>query len=224
GAEADRIFVGPQDVEWPGNGTEEFVLQSRPITVMGTAASAEVRQDWSNRNAGEGLPDVVSPMTRSLLEQTAIRIFETLLATLGFDLRDARLVGFIAGRIYFNLNTCVAMVRTMPGGRGLDGTTLFGGMHTELEVSGAMAMLEDNLPRVALSRVQLVRQVPKIALWWLRHLSAAAAQRACAAFVTRLDARHGRDVSTQPDAAVQAEINTCVELLRSELVNLGGFT
>ena len=52
-------------MEWAVAGGKVFVLQSRPITVMAPAPTAEDRQVWTNANSGEVLPGevLVAPFT-----------------------------------------------------------------------------------------------------------------------------------------------------------------
>ena len=60
----EDLFQSPQDIEWAYN--EKFwILQSRPITVR---PQRTCRQIWTRANAGEIMPEVVSPLTWSIFK------------------------------------------------------------------------------------------------------------------------------------------------------------
>jgi pyruvate,water dikinase len=147
GLKAERLFEAPQDIEWARRDGELFLVQSRPITGKGSAMPGgtpgvpagenacatcagnrtwEDRQVWSNFNTGEIAPDVVTPITWSMI-QSLLRenqAFGSTFRLLGADIRRAPLLGLVGGRLYFNANTAMAALK--PFSFLLEGaTTLF---------------------------------------------------------------------------------------------------
>jgi rifampicin phosphotransferase len=59
----EALFQSPQDIEWAYSDQTFWVLQSRPIT---TLRERRPRQIWTRANAGEILPNIVSPLTWSV--------------------------------------------------------------------------------------------------------------------------------------------------------------
>jgi pyruvate,water dikinase len=123
----EAAFGGPQDVEWAIAGGKISLLQSRPVTALARPRSIADRQVWSNLNAGEVLPDVVTPITWSFLQPLIEAIFGTLLGRFGFRIAGHPLVTLIAGRAYFNLNTFAGIMASLPGFRSRDVTEMWGG-------------------------------------------------------------------------------------------------
>jgi pyruvate,water dikinase len=87
-----------------------FLLQSRPITTKAPARTWEDRQVWTNVNTGEVVPDVMTPMTWSIM-QSLLGLIGSISRLMGADSTRAPLWGLVAGRIYFNANTVLASVR-----------------------------------------------------------------------------------------------------------------
>ena len=66
----------PQDIEWAVANGQLFLLQSRPITTMQGynpvtgVINDSLRGDylWTNSNLGEAFPDVMTPITWSLIQ------------------------------------------------------------------------------------------------------------------------------------------------------------
>jgi hypothetical protein len=61
-------------------------------------------------NVGEVLPDVVTPMTWSLMQTFLDPLFHSVFGLVGADLRRKPVVGLIGGRIYFHANVGLAAV------------------------------------------------------------------------------------------------------------------
>ncbi len=110
GSIAER-FDGPMDVEWCRAGDDLFVVQARPITVV---APADPWNDsragnflWTNTNVGEAIPDVMTPVTWSM-----VQVFLTdAMATASIP----PYVGYgrIGGRIYLNVSVMAALSRSV---------------------------------------------------------------------------------------------------------------
>jgi phosphohistidine swiveling domain-containing protein len=110
----ERDLGGPQDIEWATVGRRLFLLQSRPISSLQgwnpvTGAWNDSLQGdflWTNVNAGEAIPDVVTPLTWTLREATR----KECLPVQG----RYPFVGNIGGRIYVNATLTLAQF-SIPG-------------------------------------------------------------------------------------------------------------
>ncbi|MBI4845903.1 MAG: hypothetical protein HY810_05465 [Candidatus Omnitrophica bacterium] len=61
----EKLMKSPQDIEWAYAKERFWILQSRPITFFSVSNKHEI---WSRANAGEILPDVVTPLTWSIFK------------------------------------------------------------------------------------------------------------------------------------------------------------
>jgi pyruvate,water dikinase len=167
--QAENAFGVPQDLEWTYSGNKISVLQSRPITTLvQKARSFEDRQVWSNLNSGEVLPDVVSPMTWSRIDPLLHEVFGSIIGQLGMEFRGSRLAGLVAGRAYFNLNTCVAIFRRIPGLRNVDLGKALGGAQGR-RVS-ELKFADQDLPHLNFSLLRMAVKLPGFLLWTLSRL------------------------------------------------------
>jgi len=156
---AEKEFGSPQDIEWAVKGGEIFFLQSRPITTL-RPESIEDRQVWTNLNAGEVMPDVVTPMTWSMVPTVVDALFDAIVGGIGLDFGSSPILGRIAGRVYFNLNTVAGIVRLFPGMNQNDVTRVFGGEQQRLEAHGKIEFSEEDVPRFDFSLVRLIARLP----------------------------------------------------------------
>jgi len=119
-------FGQPQDIEWAVSGNQIFLLQSRPITAISKEKSWHDRQIWSNLFAQEVMPDVVTPLTWSFLQNLMDDFFDPIFRALCMDRGDHPVLDRIAGRAYFNANIWIAVIRALPGVRHYDFTKMAG--------------------------------------------------------------------------------------------------
>jgi phosphohistidine swiveling domain-containing protein len=116
---AERELGSPQDIEWAVEGRKLNLLQSRPITTLGSRdpfsgkwnASLEGDFLWSNVNFGEAVSEVMTPLSWSVLE---------------FTLEEWTIIpghhpaGNIGGIPYLNLSTFASVYAAMGrSGHGL---------------------------------------------------------------------------------------------------------
>jgi len=160
GRKVDRSFGRPQDIEWAIKDNRVFLLQSRPITVTPSTKSWEERQVWSNANTGEVLPDVQSPLSRSMTQRLFGRAIDQACTLLCIQLHNHPLYGLVAGRVYFNINTAVGMLKCVPILRRLDFGAVFGGEHRNLAGMGQLDIPEEDTPELTFSPTKMLSRIP----------------------------------------------------------------
>jgi pyruvate,water dikinase len=154
----EDLFKDPMDIEWCRRGDQLFILQARPIT---TAIHPDPWNDsrsgdflWTNTNVGEAIPDVMTPITWSM-----VQVFLTdAMATASIP----PYVGYgrIGGRIYLN----VSVMRTLSSAVGVNEERyrtlteeVFGKLPDDLEI-----------PPVKVHRLEVIRAVLPMGLHVLR--------------------------------------------------------
>lgn len=162
---AEAVFGAPQDLEWAAKNGQVFFLQTRPITTLTPLRSWEERQVWSNVNVGEVLPDVVTPMTWSLVEILILHIFEAIFGKLGIRFGKNPIIGQVAGRAYFNLNTMMGAMRRFPLARKMDVNEVLGGEQGKLEEMGEIDIPDEDIPDLDFGLARLVRKLPSFIVW-----------------------------------------------------------
>jgi phosphohistidine swiveling domain-containing protein len=106
GVKIEELYGQPMDIEWVLSADRFFIVQARPITSLPQknqgidAWNDSLTLDclWTRGNAGEAVPDVVTPCSRSLLKI----VFDDLMPTLFIG--GYAPVGYIGGRLYMNLS------------------------------------------------------------------------------------------------------------------------
>jgi pyruvate,water dikinase len=169
----ENLFGSPQDIEWAQRDGEVFLLQSRPITIKAPARTWEDRQVWTNVNTGEVMPDVMTPMTWSMM-QSLLGVVGSIFRLVGADIRRGSLVGgLVAGRLYFNANTVLAAVK--PFSFLLKGTSDFfemvGGVSVEAYRQGPLAIASEDLPNLGFRWPKYILSLPRIFYDLITHLS-----------------------------------------------------
>ncbi len=115
---ADRLekeLGSPQDIEWSVARGKLYILQSRPITTLspGNLDTYEINESlirdslWVNTNVGEAIPDVVTPLTWSLVRALDIES--------GFVPGYYLWSGNICGRIYSNIGHRLSAISALYG-------------------------------------------------------------------------------------------------------------
>lgn len=115
GQRLENALGQPQDVEWAISGNKLWLLQSRPISTMQAYnPRTGIWNDslggdylWSNSNFGEAVPDVMTPLTWSLVRIYAEETFGNPLPG------EHQLMGNIGGRFYMNLSLFASMMHTL---------------------------------------------------------------------------------------------------------------
>ncbi|MEM7112946.1 MAG: PEP/pyruvate-binding domain-containing protein [Chloroflexota bacterium] len=147
----ERDLGGPQDIEWAIAGGQLYLLQSRPITTMQpyNPATGEWNDSyrgqylWTNANFGEAVPDVMTPMTWSLLQIYAREAFSLPLPG------NHPFFGNIGGRFYMNGTLAHSMLKGLGfGQKRIDAETreFFGTLPRDID-----------MPLIPFSRWELIR-------------------------------------------------------------------
>ncbi|MFI9251891.1 phosphoenolpyruvate synthase [Streptomyces sp. NPDC053069] len=116
-------FGAPQDIEWAIAEGTLWILQSRPVTTPARAPEPEGElRIWDNSNIIESFGGVVSPLTFSFAADTYAKVYDGYARALGVrgeQLREVgewtpHLLGYLHGRVYYNLFHWYRMVRLAP--------------------------------------------------------------------------------------------------------------
>ena len=137
----EALFGSPQDIEWTiDTAGQLWIVQSRPITHLraprsgGQAVSAncdertadrgERQVVWSNANVSENFPEPISPLLYSIARVGYYHYFRNLGRAFGINARrlqamDAplrQIIGVHGARMYYNLTSIHAVLRSAPFG------------------------------------------------------------------------------------------------------------
>jgi pyruvate,water dikinase len=154
-------FGQPQDIEWAIHRNKIYLLQSRPITALPPEKSWEDRQIWCSSPAKEVMPDVVTPVSLSLIETFADGFMNPLFHALCMDCREHPIYGMVAGRIYFNANIWGTVFRDLPVAKDFD---LMEGVGDHKDLRQIVERLrnaeEEDLPDLKFSRLKFFLKLP----------------------------------------------------------------
>jgi pyruvate,water dikinase len=115
-------FDGPQDIEWAFDASGMLhLLQTRPITSQ--EKDAEDITVWDNSNIVESYPGVTTPLTYSFARNVYDNVMKRTMIRLTLNRKSIEkrssifetLIGYIDGRIYYNLTNWYSMVSFNPG-------------------------------------------------------------------------------------------------------------
>ncbi|WP_221393040.1 PEP/pyruvate-binding domain-containing protein [Dyadobacter sp. NIV53] len=120
----ENEFNQPQDIEFAFKNQTLYLLQTRPITTL-KPQNDETGEYilWDNSNIIESYPGVTTPLTFSFISksyETAYKLFSIYLGVSENVIEDNETVfsntlGFINGRVYYNLKTWYHMLAMLPG-------------------------------------------------------------------------------------------------------------
>jgi pyruvate,water dikinase len=206
----EHLFSAPQDIEWAERDGAVFLLQSRPITTLVGAGARTARprarlpsrpipiqapartwadrQVWTNLNTGEVMPDVMTPMTWSML-QSLLGVLGSMFRLMGADITRAPLAGPVAGRLYFNANTSLAAVKpfTFLHQGFPDFARTLGGELLEAYRQAPLTIPSEDLPDLNFSWPKYIRSWPRILYDLVTHSSRRHGHAVLARFKTRTD-------------------------------------
>ncbi len=193
--QVERLFGSPQDIEWAQREGRVFLLQSRPITTKASVRTWEDRQVWTNVNTGETMPDVMTPMTWSMM-QFLLEVVGPLFRLVGADIRRAQPAGLVAGRFYFNANTSLAAIRPFSflHKRLPDFARMLGGELVEAYRQAPLTLLSEDLPDLGFRWPRYILSWPHQFYVIITHSSRRRGRASLARFKTRTDELVRRDV------------------------------
>ncbi len=154
-------FGRPQDIEWAICNGKIFFLQSRPITALPPEKSWEDRQIWCCSPAREVMPDVVTPMSLSVIDALLADFIDPVFGLLCMDRGEQPIYGLVAGRLYFNANIWGAVFRDLPGTKSLD-FMKFTGSHKGLQkvIDRLQNASDEDLPDMKFNRFKFFLKIP----------------------------------------------------------------
>ena len=191
----ERLYGSPQDIEWAQRDGEVFLLQSRPITAKAPARTWEDRQIWTNVNTGEVMPDVLTPMTWSVM-QSLLGVLGSMFRLVGADATRVPLAGLVGGRLYFNANTGLGLVKPfsflhkeLP-----DFVRMVGGEMLEAYRQTPLTLPPEDLPDLGFRWPKYIRSLPRIFYDLITRSSRHCAPASLARFKMRTDELVSQDV------------------------------
>ena len=116
----------PQDIEWTIDGDGRVrILQARPITTIDQPVPSERQYStiWDNSNIVESYSGVTTPLTFSFAIYAYHRVYVQFCQVLmvpeeeikANDFAFANMLGFLNGRIYYNLKNWYRLISVLPG-------------------------------------------------------------------------------------------------------------
>jgi len=137
---AAEHFGSPQDIEWAFDGRGLHMLQSRPITTLGSVEKdplltsrlqgeephGESSSDltiWDNSNIVESYPGVTSPLTFAFARYVYSHVYQAFSRLMGVPAADVdehravfeNMLGRVDGRVYYNLLNWYRALALFPG-------------------------------------------------------------------------------------------------------------
>jgi phosphohistidine swiveling domain-containing protein len=198
----EKRLGGPQDIEWALRDGTLWFLQTRPITAIPPLKPWEDRQVWANPNLAEIFPEVLTPMTCSVVVAMFQPLFHSVLHLVGADLSRSSVIGLVAGRVYWSANIGMAAARPFVSPSKAAGVnTMFGGEHMKQFERGEFDLCDEDLPDVGFTWPKYILSWPAI----LRSLIAHRPSRA-ERFMADLKARNNALTDFDVAAATTEEL------------------
>ena len=94
---ATELFQNELDIEWAYEGEKLFLLQVRPITPVAKKREFEL---WTRDNVADVIPDAVTPLTWSVVQEATNNGFKKAIRELGFPSKPNDLFKIFDGRVY----------------------------------------------------------------------------------------------------------------------------
>jgi phosphohistidine swiveling domain-containing protein len=161
----EKRFGGPQDIEWAIRDGTLWFLQARPITALPEPKPWEDRQVWTNLNSGEVAPDVMTPMTYSVIMLMFEPLFGPVFRLLGANAHKNPPAGLVAGRVYFNINTGLAAARPFVSpAKAAALNSTFGGEQIRGFERGEFDICDEDLPDLGFRWPKYILSWPRL-IW-----------------------------------------------------------
>ena len=119
-----RVFGAAQDIEWAIEGDGLYLLQARPITALSKTVDPDgVRCLWDNSNIAESYAGVTSALTCSFARRAYEEVYRQFCRVMrvpagkiaAHDRTFHCMLGFIGGRVYYNLLSWYCVLSLLPG-------------------------------------------------------------------------------------------------------------
>ncbi len=206
----ERRLGSPQDVEWAIRDGKMWFLQARPITALPEPKPWEDRQVWTNLNSGEVAPDVMTPMTYSVIMLMFQPLFGPIFRLFGAHISQNPPAGLVAGRVYFNINTGLAAARPfISPAKAAALNSAFGGQQNRSFELGEFDICDEDLPDLGFSW-------PKYIFSWPRLLRDFVAHRPSQADAFQADFQARNDAVARFDSAA-ATTEECTRMVTRTL-------
>ncbi len=171
----ERQWGHALDIEWALSHGQLYLLQVRPVTTAQVPEKSwSDRQVWTNFNVAEVVPDVATPMTRSVLQASLDPLFTQVFALIGAQIGgDAPIAGWVAGRLYFNLNTFMATILPFQSWivPKIDIDMAMGGHQNALSQQGQIDIPDEDLPDLGFRWPRFILSWPRLLMTCWRHSS-----------------------------------------------------
>ncbi|MBP6280594.1 MAG: phosphoenolpyruvate synthase [Leptotrichiaceae bacterium] len=117
----ENYYDVPQDIEWAYSDGQIYILQSRPITTINKHFNNSTI--WDNSNIVESYSGITLPLTFSFIKKAYSNVYEEFSKIMNVDQKaiiENRLVfnsmiGYIHGRVYYNLINWYKLILLFPG-------------------------------------------------------------------------------------------------------------
>jgi phosphohistidine swiveling domain-containing protein len=109
----ETMLKSPQDIEWTIEKNKIYILQSRPI-LLNAAMPRRPCLVWSNVNVRETMPEPISPLWWSLLDDFIYSIFIKHVFNFAItreQYEKYRPIEMLSGRVYWNVNNMITYGR-----------------------------------------------------------------------------------------------------------------
>jgi pyruvate,water dikinase len=166
----------------------------------------ENRQIWSNLNAGEVVPDVVTPYAWSSVELLLGQVFGKIFEFIGADMRGKPFLGLLGGRLYFNLNTFLGLVQAIPFTKLSELTAIMGGAQDRALGFDLASIPEKDLAEVRLPPWKIALHLPRLLSILLTH-----SPRQGERFVETVSERTDALVTLDPETLSPREILRAID-------------
>ncbi len=119
-----EYFGHPQEIEWAYAEGQLFLLQSRPISTVGSEPSAQGELNlWDNAPIAESYSGTTTPLTFSFAQRVTEEMYREFCRVLRVpchvialhDRTFKRLLGLMRGRIYYNVLSWYRVLAMLPG-------------------------------------------------------------------------------------------------------------
>lgn len=122
--EAQRYFGRFQDIEWAYSKGKLYLLQSRPITTLGTTPNKNEKINvFDNSNIVESYGGITTPLTFSYIRNVYEQVYKELAKI--FNVKQEKIemneelfkkmLALINGRVYYNLHGWYGLLGLLPG-------------------------------------------------------------------------------------------------------------